>query len=83
MISGSSGSPEVPLPSYSDAGTGCMVLGVVPGVGPMGLGSGGGSPHFLLLVVTFNSPPFISRFTVCKQARNRVGPLAPCIKGKG
>ena len=56
------------LPGNLDAGTGGMVLGVVPGVGPVGSGSGQGSSHFLLRVVTFNSPSSISRSTVRKQA---------------
>ena len=62
------GLPEVPVPGDSDVGTGCGGLGVVLGVGPVRLGSGGGSLGCLLLVVTFNSPSFISMLTVCKQA---------------
>ena len=36
----------MPLPGDLDAGTGGMVLGVVPGVGPVGSGSGQGSSPF-------------------------------------
>ena len=56
------------MPGDSDTGTGCGVLGVVLGVGPEGLGFGGGFLGCCLLVVTFNSPSFISRLTDRKQA---------------
>ena len=64
-------SPTMPLPGDLDPGMGCEVLGitwgVIPGVGPGGLGSSGGSPLCLLPVVTVSVASFNSTLAVHKQ----------------